>query len=158
MTSTPVPRPRPSPCAASTFRCPPSLRSWPREGARWSLAGPGRSRPGGTRRTARPRSTSSGTRPFHGKLDGETLFHGKLDGETPGVGSFGPVGESGPPDDYAAERFRSMCERYRIDLPLARSESALAHQAGGYRTVPPGPPAALARAGAKTAGRRGRKG
>ena len=170
-------------------------------------------------------------------------FHGKLDGETPPVGSFAPVGKTGPDafsagfligllvgeghfggdgrqpqvtlrmhvrheklfrwlqrmfpegrlygpyhhggryyyqwmargeflrrvlvplvsnhlprlDDYAAERFRSMCERYRIDLPLARSESALAHQAGGHPTVPPGSPAALARAAARVAGRRGRK-
>src|SRR6266850_4567199 len=38
-------------------------------------------------------------------------------------------------DDYAAERFRSMCERYRIDRP-----------------APP------SRAAAKAAGRRGRKG
>jgi hypothetical protein len=50
-----------------------------------------------------------------------------------------------------------MCERYRIDLPLARSESALAHHAGGYPTVPPGPPA-LAPAAAKAARRRGGKG
>jgi hypothetical protein len=38
-------------------------------------------------------------------------------------------------DDYAAERFRSMCERYRIERPAEPS-----------------------RAAAKAAGRRGRKG
>jgi hypothetical protein len=29
-------------------------------------------------------------------------FHGKLDGETAAVGSFAPVGETGPPDDFSA--------------------------------------------------------
>ena len=29
-------------------------------------------------------------------------FHGKLDGETSPVGSFAPVGETGPPDDFSA--------------------------------------------------------
>jgi len=31
-----------------------------------------------------------------------TLFHGKLDGETSPVGSFAPVGETAPPDDFSA--------------------------------------------------------